>query len=324
MDKLSGNWPSSSMNAQSFGGGNFQDVAGLDDLRQQAQQDDKAALQKVAKQFEGMFMQMLFKSMRQANEAFESDSPLNSNSSKTYRQMYDQQMALDLSGSGSLGLAELIVQQLDPQNSNVTPASTLRTTSLSMAAMDKERGSGQADNNTSIKRSKAAIKAAENQPQSFDSPKDFVDAMMPYAKTAAKALGSSPLVMVAQAALETGWGQKVIRKPGGESSHNLFNIKADQRWDGPQARVKTLEFEGGVAVRQQANFRAYDDYESSFSDYVDFLQNSSRYQGALDNVSNPASFLHSLQQAGYATDPQYSNKILGVLKHVTEIVKGSE
>lgn len=319
MDKFSSNWSNAALQ-----GNNFQDIAGLDKLRQEAQQDDKAALQKVAKQFEGMFMQMLFKSMRQANEAFESDSPFNSNSTKTYRQMFDQQLATDLSGSGSLGLAELIVQQLDPRGSNVMPASALRTQGVPAAKSVDAAYESQPSASTEASASVKSSTAAPRRVSGFDSPQSFVDSLMPYAKKAAQALGGSPLVMLAQAALETGWGQKVISKSSGESSHNLFNIKADSRWQGEQASVKTLEYKDGVAVKQQAKFRAYDDYAASFSDYADFLQNSSRYQGALQNISNPARFLHSLQEAGYATDPNYSKKILGVLQHVTQLAKGTD
>lgn len=319
MDKFS-----SSMASAPLQSNNFQDIAGLDSLRQQAQQDSPEALKKVAKQFEGIFMQMLFKSMRQANEAFESDSSMNSNTTKTYRQMYDQQMSTDLSSSGGLGLADLIVQQLSPHSSNITPASALRTQPLTMASETTATGGQRVADEAPVKAQSAATRVADKPASRFDSPESFVESMMPYAKKAAQALGGSPLVMLAQAALETGWGQKVIKKANGESSHNLFNIKADQRWQGEHAKVGTLEYKDGVAVKQQAKFRAYDDPSASFGDYVDFLKSSARYQGALDNISNPASFLHSLQEAGYATDPNYSKKILGVLQHVTAIAKGSE
>ncbi|PKF59162.1 flagellar assembly peptidoglycan hydrolase FlgJ [Alteromonadales bacterium alter-6D02] len=325
--------PSNTRVAQS----NYQDVASLDNLRKEAQQDEKKALEKVAKQFEGIFMKMLLKSMREANKAFESDSPLNSQSSETYRNMYDDQMALDLSQNGSLGLSELIVQQLSPQTSNVMPAAALRTQSLpAMEATSLKTSSLDSDIRKKIERVfsgndygnlASAIPAAKSQPEkveqsanpSFTSPADFVNQLMPYAKKAAAALGGSPSVLIAQAALETGWGQKIVNKPSQESSFNLFNIKADNRWQGEHATVSTLEYRDGVAVREKAQFRAYDGLEQSFDDFTQFLQNSPRYQPALEKISNPASFLQGLQQAGYATDPNYASKIMSVLSRVNQL-----
>ena len=290
------------------GGGNFQDISSLDNLRQAAQKDEVAALETVAKKFEGIFMQMLLKSMREANAGFESeDSPFSSGSGRMYRDMHEQQMALDLSEQGSLGLADLIVQQLGPQTSNFTPASVLRTQGLPLGAQAT----------TSVSATSSPLPP---QP-TFNSPKDFVEKLMPYAKKAAQVLGGSPAMLIAQAALETGWGQKVVTNGAGDSSLNLFNIKADKRWQGESVNVKTLEYRDGLATREQAKFRRYDTIEDSFNDYVKFIKDSPRYQDALGKIDNAASFLHSLQQAGYATDPNYAQKIIGVLEQVTKLAR---
>ena len=133
---------------------------------------------------------------------------------------------------------------------------------------------------------------------------------MPLAEKAAGMLGVSPSVLLAQAALETGWGKFVTRDTAsGKSSFNLFNIKADSRWQGDAVQVQTLEYRGGVPEKEQARFRAYEDYADSFNDYVEFLQTNPRYQQALEQAEDPGRFVRELHAAGYATDPEYATKI---------------
>ncbi|MGL4712604.1 MAG: glucosaminidase domain-containing protein, partial [Shewanella sp.] len=112
------------------------------------------------------------------------------------------------------------------------------------------------------------------------------------------------------------WGQKMVKGHNGQPSYNLFNIKADRRWDGNKAQVSTLEYEQGIAVRQNANFRVYENFEQSFSDLADFIATNDRYKHARTQADKPAEFIRSLQKAGYATDPQYANKVLNVLKTI--------
>ena len=128
----------------------------------------------------------------------------------------------------------------------------------------------------------------------------------------AKELGVSPKILVAQSALETGWGQKPILTADGENSHNLFGIKADRRWNGQATSVGTLEYREGIAKKEQANFRVYGSIKESLQDYVQFLKQSPRYQQALESASDPSSFAHSLMDSGYATDPKYAEKIMGI------------
>ena len=306
-------------NSQSSFKGSYQDVASLDNLRREAQTDEKKALEKVAKQFEGIFMKMLLKSMREANKAFQTDSPLNSQDSEMYRNMHDDQMAMELSENGSLGLAELIVQQLSPQATNVMPSSALRGKGLPMVASHSADVTARNINKAATKVNSQVTETSNAEPH-FSSAADFVKQMMPYAEKAAQVLGGSATVFIAQAALETGWGQKIVSKGKQESSFNLFNIKADKRWEGESAKTNTLEFKDGIAVKQRAQFRAYEGFKESFEDFTNFIKDSSRYQPALEKVSNPARFLHGLQQAGYATDPNYAKKILSVLNRVNDLV----
>ncbi|MCL1156716.1 flagellar assembly peptidoglycan hydrolase FlgJ [Shewanella inventionis] len=362
---------------------NFLDLGGLDSLRVQAQKDEKGALKEAAKQFEGIFIQMLMKSMRDANAAFKSDSPMNSQTTEFFEQMRDQQMSVDLSNKGMLGLAELMVQQLDPNNSPVTPASVLRGDSdnkvnpsmfvpqpseLDQDTLDSilpaqqvatshhainqnEMASAMPQQLASVLRGEqlasqsfadkqtakpttAAISAGNSLPQEtnklkqkgepvseFTSPQHFISVLYPHAEKAAKTLGTSAEVLIAQSALETGWGQKVVRRNDGTMSHNLFNIKADKRWQGEKTSVNTLEFEKGIPVQQKADFRMYDDLEQSFSDFVSFIGQGDRYEDARKVAAEPTQFIRALQKAGYATDPQYANKVINVMKSVKEGLK---
>ena len=127
-------------------------------------------------------------------------------------------------------------------------------------------------------------------------------------------------VVIAQAALETGWGQKIIKDQHGDSSNNLFNIKADSRWAGDKVTKDTLEFEQGAMIKKAEPFRMYQTLSDSVDDYIHFLSNSERYQDALQKSNNVEHFLQGLQKAGYATDPQYADKIIGTLKTVTNLL----
>ena len=146
----------------------------------------------------------------------------------------------------------------------------------------------------------------------IQSAEDFVRQLHPYAEQAAKELGVEPKVILAQAALETGWGRSLIKNSNGSNSFNLFNIKADKSWQGKQAQVPTLEFEQGIAKKVNAGFRSYASFQESFQDYVDFIKSNPRYGDALKQAGNGDRYLHELQRAGYATDPNYANKVMSI------------
>ncbi|GDY27940.1 flagellar rod assembly protein/muramidase FlgJ [Agarivorans sp. Toyoura001] len=317
---------------------NYHDLASLDELRSAAQKDPDKALKQVASQFESLFMQMLMKQMRKSNELFESDTPLNNRHTQTYRDMHDNQMALELSSSGALGLADLIVAQLDPAAANVTPASVLRggqnidlqQRSLNALATDGKNIAVSTSVTAAI--SKPLVKDSVSEPikdevakpaaikrQGFSSPSEFIEAILPVAKKWAADKGIEPMAIVAQAALESGWGKKVIANGDGSSSHNLFGIKADSRWQGDKAVVNTLEYRNGQAQQERAAFRSYDSFEESVKDYLSFVEGP-RYQEALAKGMDAKQYAKELQAAGYATDPQYANKIGQILdsRHFSE------
>ncbi|WP_413110722.1 flagellar assembly peptidoglycan hydrolase FlgJ [Thaumasiovibrio sp. DFM-14] len=325
--------------------GFIHDLASLDRLRSGINNDDSSALRSAAVQFEAIFTNMLFKSMRDANSVFESDLTDN-RQRQFFEQMHDEQMSSELSASGSLGLADLIVEQLGgAQAENIAshrPQTELYPAGLDVAIkqatasvpIDRDtieqtqqraltelqaRAAMQQALDLREQTSSAAtpIAAMENKP--FDSPDNFVARLRPYAEHAASALGTDPAVLLAQAALETGWGQKVINNARG-SSHNLFNIKANSTWQGDKMATNTLEFYDGLPVQENASFRSYQTYQDSFNDYVDFLKNNPRYQRALQHPENPNEFIRGLHQAGYATDPQYADKVISVMRRVNQIL----
>lgn len=152
--------------------------------------------------------------------------------------------------------------------------------------------------------------------QAFESPDAFVATMLPMAQQAAERIGVDPLYLVAQAALETGWGKSVMRQQDGSSSHNLFGIKATGSWQGAQARAITSEFKGGQMVKETADFRSYDSYQDSFHDLVTLLQSNNRYKDVLNAADKPEQFVRELQKAGYATDPEYASKISQIAKQM--------
>ena len=147
-----------------------------------------------------------------------------------------------------------------------------------------------------------------------ETPEEFIRDLLPHARKGAAELGVKPGVLIAQAALETGWGQKVIRHADGRSSFNLFGIKADTGWSGDRVTVATLEYENGIAAKQRAAFRSYDSLAGAVSGYVDFIRSNPRYQSALEQAADPDAYLSGLKAAGYATDPAYAEKIRAIMK----------
>ncbi|WP_024690376.1 MULTISPECIES: flagellar assembly peptidoglycan hydrolase FlgJ [Pseudomonas syringae group] len=152
--------------------------------------------------------------------------------------------------------------------------------------------------------------------RAFSNADQFVETMLPLAKEAAARIGVDPVMLVAQAALETGWGKSIMRQQDGSSSHNLFGIKAAGSWKGAEARAITSEFRDGKMVKETADFRSYGSYADSFHDLVSLLQNNNRYKEVVNSADKPEQFVKELQKAGYATDPDYASKISQIAKQM--------
>ncbi|MGC8120473.1 flagellar assembly peptidoglycan hydrolase FlgJ [Marinobacter sp. VGCF2001] len=302
----------------------YTDFSGLNALKTQARSDKQAALEQVAKQFESLFLSEMLKSMRKAGEVFAEGNYLNSNESEMYRDMFDSQISLSMAGGTGTGLAEALVRQLSQQIPGMAPdgqpgsqhKASIGDYDRTLPAISGElpaRMSEVADLADSEPAARGPEAEGRSLPEQFESPEHFVSELMPVAERIAAESGIDPRLMVAQAALETGWGRHMIKGDGDQLSFNLFGIKADSRWNGKAVSITTTEFRGGVAMKERADFRAYPDYEASFRDYVNFLESNPRYRDVLDSADQPAQFADKLQQAGYATDPEYGSKIRRIM-----------
>ncbi len=235
------------------------------------------AISAVAAQVEALFLQMMLKSMRDASAG---DNP-DSNEMGMYQDMFDKQVALTISQHDDLGIGRLLRRQLAG-----TPTATA----------PKPTGA-----------------VPSKLPFTAQTPAEFVQRVMPSIRRAAAALGVNPLGVLAQAALETGWGQRMPRTADGSSSLNLFGIKAGEQWTGARATADTLEFTNGVAMPRRTTFRAYGSIEESVSDFVKLLKNSPRYREAIAAGGDAQAYIHGIAKAGYATDPEYLNKLNQIL-----------
>ena len=214
-----------------------------------------------------------------------------------------------------------IVPSADPARSTLNTSSVPGRTSASMDAVINSSRKPMLSASGVQGRMQVYGRAVAQPPlapakQVFASPDAFVATMLPMAQQAAERIGIDPLYLVAQAALETGWGKSVMRQQNGDSSHNLFGIKATGSWQGAQARAITSEFRDGQKVKETADFRSYDSYQDSFHDLVTLLQSNQRYKEVLNAADKPEQFVRELQKAGYATDPEYASKISQIAKQM--------
>ena len=328
----------------------YADMNSLQKLKHQAKTDTPEALKQVAEQFEQMFLSMVMKSMREANASFGEDNPFSSGDVRFYQGMLDNQMTQEMSQGQGIGLADVLARQLshqlnvrmgDDDDKKARPvseserllnrafdqgasaaASTLLGRNFTQANEKTENPPSITPINETVDallvssaNKLSSAKERVSLPARFESPEEFVTSLLPLAEEVAAELGVDPKVLLAQAALETGWGKHIIKDSAGESSNNLFNIKADKRWDGDRAQVNTLEYRDGVAQQERALFRSYDSYDQSFRDYANFLKSSPRYQQALESAADPRQYLQQLQAAGYATDPAYADKITTIFEN---------
>ena len=304
------------------------DVQGVDALRRTVRTSPVEGMKQASKQFEVMFMQMVLKSMR---EAAPSDGMFNSQQEKMYTSMLDQQLAQNLSGRG-LGLAEAMFAQLSRTMGGeaaqlprgAVPADKLLGAPGALApkiapdlqaAPDATKSSTRAPD-LSLYEAATAQATLSRSVLSQAHVEQFVSRMLPAAQRASQASGVPAQLIMAQAALESGWGRREIRTEDGRASHNLFGIKADKSWKGPVAETTTTEFVDGVAQKTRAAFRAYGSYEEAFSDYAKFLVTNPRYAN-VRATQDPAEAAHGLQRAGYATDPQYAGKLVRIMKQMS-------
>jgi flagellar protein FlgJ len=236
------------------------------------------AINAVAQQVEALFLQMMLKSMRDASAADATDS----NEMGMYQDMFDKQVALSISQHADLGIGRLLKRQLDGRPAAASP-----------------------------------LKMGSAESPIANTPAEFVNRMMPSIRRAALGLGVDPKGMLAQAALETGWGQRMPRNADGSLSNNMFGIKAGDEWAGAKATADTMEVVNGVAVQRRTSFRAYGSIEESVNDFANLLKNSPRYREVLAAGGNAGAYVDTMAKSGYATDPEYGNKLNQILRSDT-------
>lgn len=365
----------------------YHDLGSLHKLKAEAQTQSPEAIKAVAKKLEGLFLNMMLKSMREASYVFSEDNPLSSKDVRFYEEMMDQQLSQNLSDGEGIGLANVIENQLshqqekrwrpgDPLPLSGKPEAlqkelnqsgvngkqqsfpmnvegglpkegmsmerywlTARSAqpSVSRVTADSEGGvhmglrhnveTTTADlkptNSGLPPRESVSAPDVSSKPSnhqlpviSFENPAAFVESILPHAKAAANELGVSVKAIVAQAALETGWGKFMMQDGSGNPSFNFFGIKADNRWNGKSVQVPTVEYRNGIAAKENASFRFYESVGHAFNDYVQFLKENPRYDQAIQSQSDAEAWGNRLQKAGYATDPNYGKKIASIVSRL--------
>jgi flagellar protein FlgJ len=308
------------------------DFSQFSGLRRGADASDPAVLREVAGQFEALFIQTMFKNMRDTSLG----DPIfgQSDQHDMYQDMLDKQYALEMSSGPGIGLADMLVRQLggeesadveSPQQLSLSTerfsGSPLPLTGFSGTERFPRRVPplipGLTGSNQVVPdevRAFSNLKTGEvGSVPVWSTPEDFAQQLWPYAERAAEKLNLSPEALVAQAALETGWGEHVMKHPDGTSSLNLFGIKASNNWSGGTVSKPTIEYSDGIVRKERATFRAYPDLAATFDDYAEFIGEHPRYQGVTNHGDDTSGFATALQESGYATDPRYADKINAIL-----------
>lgn len=309
---------------------NFQQFG---DMRLSARENSDDAAAAVARQFEGLFVQQMLSAMRSASSI---DNAQHSSYMDFYQEMYDKQLAQTIAGQDRLGVAKMIMQQIpggkEPAEiasvepvvaQSVTAPLPIQTTTIVATPVVEAAPQTPAAESTpasSVVLGKvvdddfAEVAQIERVNNRWHRPDNFIADIWPEARAAAQQLGVSPELLVAQSALETGWGRHTMKFEDGRSSYNLFGIKAGGNWQGAALNRHSLEYRDGILQNQVSRFRAYSSPAASLDDYADFIQSSPRYQQALSSAGNDLAYIRAIQDAGYATDPQYADKVIGILR----------
>ena len=290
---------------------NTLDANALGSLKRAAHDNSPEAIKATAKQFEGLFLQMVLKAMR---ATVPKDGMTDSDATNFYQEMGDQQLAAVLAQRGGIGLAAALERQMMQQAGFSTPSTPadgkMPLSGLPIVAPANAQAlPPKTPVSTDLPTASNAVTSSNGDPQRF------VDALWPQAAEAAQTLGVPAHFLVGQAALETGWGKSELRAADGRPSYNLFNIKAGKNWNGATVDAQTTEYENGVAQTRTERFRAYGSYAEAFQDYAHLVQQSPRYAAALGQ-SEASNFAKALQSGGYATDPGYADKL-------TKVINGS-
>jgi len=284
------------------------DVRNLDALKRAAKRSPEQGVAAAAKQMEGLFIQMMLKSMREASfKGGLFDNP----QSQMFTSMYDQQISQDIAAQGKLGFADLITRQMggaDPSSASASPPlASPRSEPVNLIPPPQRAACSHVLRDSQAGQRTEAVARPDND--------SFISRLLSPAREVARLSGIPHQLIIAQAALESGWGNREILTAGGRPSHNLFGIKATPDWKGESTEVMTSEYINGALQKVKASFRVYKNYAEALTDYSHFLTANPRYQKVINNPSmeNAA---QALQQSGYATDPNYANKLIKIMHYV--------
>ncbi|MBD7972997.1 MULTISPECIES: flagellar assembly peptidoglycan hydrolase FlgJ [Escherichia] len=284
------------------------DAQSLNDLKAKAGKDPAANIRPVARQVEGMFVQMMLKSMR---EALPKDGLFSSEHTRLYTSMYDQQIAQQMTAGKGLGLAEMMVKQMTPEQplpAEEMPAGPMKFPLETVMSFQNKALRQMVQK--AVPRNYEALLPGDS--------KTFLAQLSQPAQLASQQSGVPHHLILAQAALESGWGQRQIRRENGEPSYNVFGVKASGNWKGPVTEITTTEYENGEAKKIKAKFRVYGSYLEALSDYVGLLTRNPRY-AAVTRAASAEQGAQALQDAGYATDPEYARKLTNMIQQLKSV-----
>ncbi|MEO8007894.1 MAG: flagellar assembly peptidoglycan hydrolase FlgJ [Betaproteobacteria bacterium] len=276
------------------------DAQGIDALRLKAKTDPKGAVKETARQFEALLMNVMLKSMR---ETVAQDGLFDSEQTRLYTSMLDQQLSQSMAQRG-IGIAEVLTRQLTPGAPAAATNAAAPTVGSGVASSSLQRA---------LLSPTPAQHPATTSPDAKTQAQTFIERLAPDAEAVSRDTGIPVRFLLGHAALESGWGRAEIRTADGAPSHNLFGIKAGAGWKGRSVDVQTTEYAGGVAQKKVETFRAYDSYQDAFRDYAHLLATSPRYAEVLKNTNDAQAYARKLQDAGYATDPHYADKLANVI-----------
>ncbi|MDV5225119.1 flagellar assembly peptidoglycan hydrolase FlgJ [Providencia rettgeri] len=288
------------------------DLQSLNGLKRELTDSPEKGLRQVTQQLEATFVQMMLKSMR---DALPQDGLFSSDQTRMLTSMYDQQIAQDLSQKG-LGFGEMMYNQLKMQGNTSPLEQPMKPFSMEDRLINSLPNQAMAQ----IVRRFAPLGDALSSPMqkvkslSLNS-QNFISQLIEPAKAASQKSGISHLLVLAQAALESGWGRREILTAEGKSSHNLFGIKAGKNWQGPTTNIMTTEVINGKSIKMRDDFRVYGSYEEAIADYINLLTENPRYRD-VKHAQSPEVAARRLHQAGYATDPNYSDKLISLINQI--------
>ncbi|SIT44634.1 muramidase [Paraburkholderia piptadeniae] len=288
------------------------DVQGFDAMRAQAAANPREAMKSAAKQFDAVFTQMMLKSMRDATP---SDGPFDSHDMATYTSMMDQQLAQQMSSKG-IGVADAMLKQL-MRNSGMSADDANAGNNVALNALAKAYANPASNGALRMGRgytANSALTPPVHGDGSSEKVDAFVDKLAAPAQAASAATGIPARFIIGQAALESGWGKREIKKADGTTTHNIFGIKATDDWTGKTVATVTTEYINGRPQRVVEKFRAYDSYEEAMTDYASFLKSNPRYAQVINSSRDVNGFAQGMQRAGYATDPHYAKKLISIMQ----------